>query len=134
MSSDSTPRTTSTPSTDRVDAMKNLISELKTMPPAVQKDFREALGASGSTQHRRGKRRLRNEDVKNTVLSGGEAIHGPDFRPVPPQHVVDAGPEAEQIFVNTWEEGLQIGEQGGFSSELIEHLTSESESGAIPGR
>jgi len=119
--------------TERKDQMKAFIQELKTMnDPALQRDFREAIGATGATQHRRGKRRLRNEDVKNTVLSGGEAIHGADFRPVPPQHVVDAGPEAEQIFISTWEEGLQVGEQGGFSSESIEHLTSES--GAIPGR
>lgn len=102
--------------------------------PALMARFRKITGSAGATQHRKTKRRVRNEDVRNTVLSAGEAVHTDDFKPIPPEHVVNLGDEAVAMWQKKWEDGFQVGEHGGFSDEDLYQFSADAQVGAIPGR
>ncbi len=103
--------------------------------PVLMKEFREAFGASGATQKPvRNRRRTTSEQARNIVMAGGEAIYDEERLPVPPEHVVEAGQAAIDLWHDGWRRGFQPGELGGFNDDMLQDLQPDSAVEAIPGR
>lgn len=55
------------------------------------------------------KRKINNERARQLVMTDGEVIHNdPNWRPIPPEAVVQKGQLAQDIWYQKWEEGLNM--------------------------
>jgi len=95
----------------------------------LQQEFRQALGAAGAVggsrpaRKRRAAKKAGDEHARKFSFMMGDATHGPDFLPVPPDPVVLKAKELEKVspgrgqdlldrYYERWERGNLVGETG----------------------
>jgi hypothetical protein len=112
---------------DQVIALFSQIKQEMDTDPAFKRMVSDTLGTSMATQQAKPRtKRSTTEDAHNFVLAAGENVHrDPNFKPRPPEHILEAGDYAIELFHQTWEDGFQRGEIGGFNDDMITNVTPE---------
>ena len=115
----------------------------------LQNQFRRVVGASGVVgrpKKRRKKKKAGDEHARKFSALVGDATHGEDFLPVPPDPVVQKAKEMEKEqegmgdqlmdrYYDRWEEGQLVSDTGLSSDDLsdVEEMMENAKAGILVG-